>query len=97
MLMAPTKIFDASSGESTAFQIKDSTLNFKLVVSGTPLSNIKAFLCQSQTDQQFLKVKCSSWNGASLFLQAHTNHAEDDYSNTGVVFTEDSLEIHFFK
>lgn len=96
MLEQTTKILDASSGESTAFRIKDETLLFKLSISGTPGANVKAFLCQSQNDQQFLKINCSSWSGASVALLAHTGHADDSYSASGVVFTEDTLEIHFF-
>ena len=92
-----SKVLDASSGSSSAFNIKDNTLLCKLVISGSPSANIKAFLVQSGADQQFLKLKCATWNGASVALHVNTGHADDDYSASGVVYTEDSVDIHFFK
>jgi len=92
-----TKILDATSGESSIFSIKDAAVACKLVISGTPLANVKAFICQSQTDQFFLKISCANWNSALVKLYLKTSHIEDEFSESGVIYSQNLADVHFFK
>lgn len=92
-----SKVLDATSGESSIFSIKDAAVSCKLVITGTPLANIKAFICQSQTEQFFLKISCASWNSAIVKLYLKTSHSEDEFSDSAVVYSKDLVDVHFFK
>lgn len=85
------KIFDANTGTSNAFIFKDNTLSFKVVVVGTPGANIQFWVSRTRRDHAYVKANCTSWAGASLKLQAKTETTGDDYSDTGDVFTADSV------
>jgi hypothetical protein len=92
-VIVANKILDATSG-SAEFKVSDQILTYKLLIVGTPNSNIKVFI----NDQEngfggfFIKAKCLDWNGAYVKLQAKTDHVDDDFSDTGDIFEEDTLE-----
>lgn len=95
------KVLDATtSGSESVFKSVDNILQYRLLITGTALANIKAFYVQqSPSSQAFpIKIKCDNWNGASVQLQAKTVDSDDDWSSTGDdPFTEDSLAMFFYK
>ena len=90
--MTIIKVIEAMSGEAT-FNTADAKINYKLSISGTPLSNITIFLMDkhSESNKWFLKLYCDNWNGSTVSLKAQFNTDEDSYTGTGDVFTENIL------
>jgi hypothetical protein len=94
------KVIDsAESGAEFLFNSnKNEKLKFKII--GTPSSNIKLFIQDTNTIDKDptmrIKAMCSNWNGASVAIQFKTNHLDDDYSNTGDVFTKDEVATILF-
>jgi hypothetical protein len=89
-----TKIIDAVSGSGT-FQNPDLSVTYEVLIVGSPLANIKAFYSEGKAGIKgyLLKASCSSWNGASLVIRGKTDHIDDSFTNTGDIFTEDSMII----
>lgn len=86
------KRLDAASGQSAEFNFKDNqTLIAKFVITGTAGSNIKIFEAREERGLNSLfKASCSNWNGATVALHLKTTHADDVFSTSAVVFSEDS-------
>ncbi len=93
------KVLDATTGESDEFEALEGILKYKLVITGTPLANIKAFFIPQyrSSSAYFLKVKCDNWNSATVTLLAKTKHSEDDFSNTGDSFTENEVQPFIYR
>jgi len=86
------KRLDAASGESAEFNFKDNqTLLGKFIITGTASSNIKIFEAREERgNNSIFKAFCSNWNGATVSLHLKTTHADDAFSNSAVVFSENS-------
>lgn len=88
------KIIDALSGEAT-FKTSDQTLTYKLIIIGSPAANVKAFINDKNNgfNGWFIKINCSNWNGAEVKLYCKTNHLDDDFTDTGISFAADELQM----
>ncbi len=93
------KVLDAVSGEGEEFTGIDNLLDYKLVISGTANANIKAFFAEQTRDIAifFLKVMCTDWNGATVALHAKSQNSDDEFSETGIVFTENKALVYSYK
>ncbi len=87
-----TKRLDATSGESAEFYFKDSlSLRAKFVITGTANAAIKIFEVREPRSEKLLyKASCSNWNGATVALHLKTDHADDIFSSSAVVFSKNS-------
>jgi hypothetical protein len=85
-----TKRLDATSGESAEFEFKDDlSVKGKFVITGTAGANIKIFEIREERAEKLLyKALCSNWNGATVALHLKTDHTDDSFSATGVVFSD---------
>lgn len=93
-----TKLLDQTSGESQEFDSLYNLLKYKLVITGSPLANIKAFFIeQDDLNKKFfyLKIYCSNWNNATVELKAKSPSDEDIFSSTGLddVFNQDDIKL----
>ena len=86
------KRLDAASGESAEFNFKDNlSLLGKFIITGTASAAIKIFEAREERGVNSLfKASCSNWNGATVALHLKTTHADDAFSTSAVVFSENS-------
>ncbi len=93
------KVLDAISGESVEFDSLDGLLKYKLVITGTPLANIKAFYAPQLPNSSafFLKIKCDDWNAATVHMYGKTRHPDDDFNETGDSFTENEIQPFIYR
>lgn len=92
------KVLDNTSGFGIEFYSSDSLIKYRLNITGTPLANIEAYYVERTRDNNsfYLKVKCSDWNGAIVYLQANTYNVDDNFSNTDDSFTKDDVRIFYY-
>jgi hypothetical protein len=94
------KIMDSGTTGAEFLFNSNKHEKFKFKIVGNPLSNIKLFIQDNHTvdkdNTMRIKAMCLNWNGASVVIQFKTNHADDDYSNTGDVFTKDEVATVLF-
>jgi len=95
--MKAEQIINSTSG-SAEFKAADQILTYRVVIEGTPNSNIKIFRNEKENTLNafFLKFSCSDWNGASVKLQAKTDHQNDDFSDTGDIISSDLLTLFYY-
>lgn len=88
------KRLDATSGASAEFNLRsNASLIGKFVITGTAGAAIKIFEVKSERGEySFFKVSCSNWSGATVALQLKTGHADDAFTTSGVVFSENSSQ-----
>tara|TARA_S200002703_G_scaffold157221_1_gene164550 strand:+ start:552 stop:905 length:354 start_codon:yes stop_codon:yes gene_type:complete len=68
---------------STEISNDDKDLLLRLKIVGTPNANIKSFI-RSQAEgvarkANFLRVFCSDWGSAVVYVESRSGHEEDDY------------------
>lgn len=95
--MRADEILNAVSG-SAEFKAADQILTYKVVIVGNPNSNIKIFINDKENTLNafFLKFSCTDWNGATVKVQAKTDHENDDFSDTGDIIDSDSLIMFYY-
>jgi len=86
------KRLDDASGESDEFYFKDNkSLVGKFVITGEAGANIKIFEAREERGKNTLfKASCTDWNSATATLHIKTSHVDDDFSETAVIFSENS-------
>jgi len=90
--MLPIKLVDSQSGEFN-FRTSDQILEYKLVIEGSPSSNIKVYFNDKHKDFNgfFLKVYCNNWANSRVILKCKVNLEDDIFTETGDVFIENRL------
>lgn len=98
-----SKRLDATSGEGDTFFFKDDkSVSAKFVIdvtNGAPNSPIKIFEVRGERGiNTFYKAVCGNpltnedWNGAVVYLLIKTNHEDDEFSLSGIEFSENSAK-----
>ena len=93
-MLTTHKIIDSLSGEAQ-FTTSDQILTYKLIITGSPGANIKAFINDKYKSFNgwFIKINCTNWNGAEVKLYCKTNHLDDEFTDTGIIFIKDQLQM----
>lgn len=88
---------NATSGNSNEFQSPDGIIIFRLVINGTSSTQINAFTSLSSVSNNlYLKIKGLTGGGATIKIQSKTTHDNDDFSDTGQVWTRDFGGVFYY-
>lgn len=89
---------NATSGNSSEFQLPDGSITFRLRIVGASSNPINAYFLYSEVANNiYLKISGVTDSGAIVNLQAKTNNPGDDFNDTGQSFNKDYGGTHYLQ